>query len=100
MKNFRLYNRTITDIEKGVFYYEIINGEKDSNNEFIVYKTPIEIEDISENSNWEAELLKEKNLGQLTQFRIRLLYPITIRIHLTQSPLLNTICLWKPMRSL
>ena len=27
------------------------------------------IEDISENSNWEAELLKEKNLGQLTQLR-------------------------------
>ena len=69
MKNFILYNRTITDIEKGVFYYEIINGEKDSNNEFIVYKTPIEIEDISENSNWEEELLKEKNLGQLTQLR-------------------------------
>ena len=53
MKNFRLYNRIITDIEKGAFYYEIINGEKDSNNEFIVYKTRIEIEDISENSNWE-----------------------------------------------
>ena len=69
MKNFILYNRTITDIEKGVFYYEIINGEKDSNNEFIVYKTPIEIEDISENSNWEEELLKEKNLGQLTKLR-------------------------------
>ena len=68
-ENFLLYNRTITDIEKGVFYYEIINGEKDSNNEFIVYKTPIEIEDISENSNWEEELLKEKNLGQLTKFR-------------------------------
>ena len=69
MKNFRLYNRIITDLEKGVFYYEIKNGEKDSNNEFIVYKTPIEIEDISENSNWEEELLKEKNLGQLTQLR-------------------------------
>ena len=69
MKNFRLYNRIITDIEKGVFYYEIKNGEKDSNNEFIVYKTRIEIEDISENSNWEEELLKEKNLGQLTQLR-------------------------------
>ena len=68
-ENFLLYNRTITDIEKGVFYYEIINREKDSNNEFIVYKTPIEIEDISENSNWEEELLKEKNLGQLTQLR-------------------------------
>jgi hypothetical protein len=46
VKNFRLYNRIITDIEKGAFYYEIINGEKDSNNEFIVYKTRIEIEDI------------------------------------------------------
>ena len=69
MKNFRLYNRIITDIEKGVFYYEIKNGEKDSNNEFIVYKTPIEIEDIPEGSNWEEELLKEKNLGQLTQLR-------------------------------
>ena len=69
MKNFRLYKTIITDIEKGVFYYEIKNGEKDSNNEFIVYKTPIEIEDISENSNWEEELLKEKNLGQLTQLR-------------------------------
>ena len=69
MVNFRLYNRIITDIEKGVFYYEIKNGEKDSNNEFIVYKTRIEIEDISENSNWEEELLKEKNLGQLTKLR-------------------------------
>ena len=69
MKIFRLYKRIITDIEKGAFYYEIKNGEKDSNNEFIVYKTPIEIEDISENSNWEEELLKEKNLGQLTQLR-------------------------------
>ena len=69
MKNFRLHNRIITDIEKGAFYYEIINGEKDSNNEFIVYKTPIEIEDIPECSNWEEELLKEKNLGQLTKLR-------------------------------
>ena len=47
MKKFKLYNKIITDIEKGVFYYEIINEEKDSNNEFIVYITPIEIEDIS-----------------------------------------------------
>ena len=69
MKNFRLYKRIITDIEKGVFYYEIINGAVDSNNEFIVYKTPIEIEDIPENSNWEEELLKDKNLEQLTKLR-------------------------------
>ena len=69
MKIFILYNRTITDIEKGVFYYEIINGEKDSNNEFIVYKTRIEIEDIPENSNWEEEWLLKKNLGQLTKLR-------------------------------
>ena len=69
MKNFRLYKTIITDIEKGVFYYEIINEEKDSNNEFIVYKTPIEIEDIPENSNWEEEFLKEKNLKQLTKLR-------------------------------
>ena len=69
MKNFRLYKTIITDIEKGVFYYEIINGAVDSNNEFIVYKTPIEIEDIPENSNWEEEFLKEKNLKQLTKLR-------------------------------
>ena len=69
MTNFRLHNRIITDIEKGAFYYETINGEKDSNNEFIVYKTPIEIEDIPENSNWEEELLKDRNLEQLTKLR-------------------------------
>ena len=69
MKNFRLYKTIITDIEKGVFYYEIINGAVDSNNKFIVYKTPIEIEDIPENSNWEEEFLKEKNLKQLTKLR-------------------------------
>ena len=68
-ENFLLYNRTITDIEKGVFYCEIKNGEKDSNNQFIVYKTPIEIEDIPENSNWEDEWLLKKNLGQLTKLR-------------------------------
>ena len=38
MKKFKLYNKIITDIEKGKIYYEIINGEKDSNNEFIVHK--------------------------------------------------------------
>ena len=69
MKNFRLYKTIITDIEKGVFYYEIINGAVDSNNKFIVYKTPIEIEDIPENSNWEEELLKDRNLEQLTKLR-------------------------------
>ena len=69
MTNFRLHNRIITDIEKGAFYYEIINGAIDSNNEFIVYKTPIEIEDIPENSNWEEELLKDRNLEQLTKLR-------------------------------
>ena len=69
MKNFRIYNRIITDIEKGIIDYEIINGEKDSNNEFIVYKTRTEIEDIPENSNWEEEWLLKKNLGQLTKLR-------------------------------
>jgi hypothetical protein len=96
MKNFRLYKTIITDIEKGVFYYEIINGAIDSNNEFIVYKTPIEIEDIPENSNWEEEFLKEKNLGQLTKLRekIRNLEIQRVRIGNLNPPasmVLNTI---------
>ena len=62
MKNFRLYNRIITDIEKGVFYYEIKNGEKDSNNEFIVHKIPVNLEDIPEYSKWEEEFLLKENL--------------------------------------
>jgi hypothetical protein len=96
MTNFRLHNRIITDIEKGAFYYEIINGAIDSNNEFIVYKTPIEIEDIPENSNWEEELLKDRNLEQLTKLRekIRNLEIKRVRIGNLNPPAsmaLNTI---------
>ena len=79
MKNFRLYNRTITDIEKGVFYYEIINGEKDSNNEFIVYKTPIEIEPLVEVVISLAKLSNDDALSKINLASLKNLRPPGVR---------------------
>ncbi len=64
-----LFEEIEWNIEKGEVYYNISEGNKDSNGNLIYRKSLIEINDIPDDSGWEEKTLIEKNLHQLNKVR-------------------------------